>query len=58
MDKLHLLTSLTMSLFQVGIVINTITEHYIFGWRVTLSVQILVGSVLALGALFLYETPR
>ena len=43
---------------QSGIVISTITERYDFGWRVTASVQILVGSVLALGALFLYETPR
>ena len=44
--------------FQAGIVINTIVERYGFSWRVPVSVQILIGSVLALGALFLHETPR
>ena len=44
--------------FQAGIVINTIVERFGISWRVPVSVQILIGSVLALGALFLYETPR
>ena len=38
--------------------INIIVERYSFGWRVSVSLQILIGLVLALGALFLYETPR
>ena len=45
-------------LIQAGIVINVIVERYTFGWRVSVSLQILIGLVLALGSLFLYETPR
>ena len=35
-----------------------ITERYSFGWRISLSISVLFSSVLALGALFLSETPR
>ncbi len=41
-------------------VINIVVERYNFatGWRVSVSLQILIGLVLALGSVFLYETPR
>lgn len=55
MNKHHTTWRCTL---QAGIVINAITEKYLFGWRVSLSVMIFVGSFLALGALFLPETPR
>ena len=43
---------------QVGIVTSIIVERYAFGWRVSISIEILIGLVLALCALFLHETPR
>ena len=43
---------------QVGLVINLICERFYFGWRISLSVQVLVGFILAFGMLFLPETPR
>ena len=48
----------THTLVQAGIVTSIIVERYTFGWRVSVSVEILLGLVLALCALFLYETPR
>ena len=43
---------------QVGLVVNLICERFIFGWRISLSLQILIGSIVAFGMLFLPETPR
>jgi MFS family permease len=43
---------------QAGIVISIIVERYSFGWRISVAVEILIGLVLALCALFLHETPR
>ena len=43
---------------QAGVVLNSVTERFLFGWRISLAVPVLVGSVLALGALLLPETPR
>ena len=43
---------------QVGSVVNLICERFFFGWRISLSVQVLVGFILAFGMLFLPETPR
>ena len=49
----------TINIFlQAGIVVNAITEKYTFGWRLSLSIPVLVGLVLAVGALFIPETPR
>ena len=38
--------------------VNLICERFIYGWRISLSVQILAGFSLAFGMLFLPETPR
>ena len=38
--------------------VNLICERFIYGWRISLSIQILVGFSLAFGMLFLPETPR
>ena len=43
---------------QVGLVVNLICERFLFGWRISLSVQVLVGFIIAFGMLFLPETPR
>ena len=43
---------------QVGLVVNLICERFFFGWRISLSVQVLVGFIVAFGMLFLPETPR
>ena len=48
----------SLLILQSGVVINIIIERYSFGWRVSVAIEILIGLVLALGALFLYETPR
>ena len=45
-------------IIQAGIVISIIVERYTFGWRVAISIEILIGLVLTLCALFLHETPR
>ena len=45
-------------IIQAGIVISIIVERYASGWRVSISVEILIGLVLTLCALFLHETPR
>ena len=34
------------------------TKEIPFGWRITLSLHFLCGTTLAIGALFLPETPR
>ena len=44
--------------YQIGVVTNAITERYLFGWRISLSIQILVSGILVVGAIFIPETPR
>ena len=45
-------------LIQMGVVINIITERYLFGWRISLFVQVIVSIILIVGTIFLPETPR
>lgn len=45
-------------LIQMGVVINVITEQYLFGWRISLFVQVIVSIILIFGTIFLPETPR
>ena len=56
--KLHIIILFIDIYIQAGIAVNAITDHYSFGWRLSLSIQILIGTVLALGGLFIPETPR
>ena len=39
-------------------VLNSITERFLIGWRISLALPVLFGAVLAAGALILPETPR
>ncbi len=43
---------------KIAFVVNVFTRQYDFGWRITLGIQCLSGSTLAIGMLFLPESPR
>ena len=43
---------------QAGNVINFIMKRFLFGWRISFSVPILVSTILIIGTLFIPETPR
>ena len=43
---------------QTSVVVNVVTERFAFGWRITLSIPILVSLVLVCGTIWLPETPR
>ncbi len=57
-DHSYLLEELTAGSLQAGTVVNLITRDYLFGWRISLSGQFVVGALLALGAIFLPRSPR
>ena len=54
----NLNTCLVLICSQVGFVVNLVCQQFIFGWRISLSLEILIGAILAFGMIFLPETPR
>lgn len=43
---------------QLGSLINLIVNDFIFGWRISIGVQFMLGLILALGMLFFPRSPR